>query len=65
MAEKIRPNWIDPDEFEIQYKMKKTTQALYRSKKKIPFAKIGGFIYYDTNKIDLWIEEHSNEVMVS
>ena len=54
--------WMDTDEFEEAYGMKKTTQALYRSQRKIPYCKIGGFIYYDRKKIDEWIESHSVEV---
>ena len=55
--------WIDTDGLEKEYGIKKSTQALYRSKKKIPYSKIGGFIYYDRNKIDKWIESHSQEVV--
>ena len=55
--------WIDTNGLEKEYGIKKSIQALYRSKKKIPFSKIGGFIYYDRNKIDKWIESHSQEVV--
>jgi hypothetical protein len=54
--------WIDTDGLEKEFGIKKSTQALYRSKRKIPFSKIGGFIYYDRKKINEWIENHSVEV---
>ena len=54
--------WLNTDELEEMYGIKKSTQSLYRSQKKIPYAKIGGFIYYDRRKIDEWIESHTIEV---
>lgn len=53
--------WMNTDELEEEYGIKKSTQALYRCKKKIPYSKLGGFVYYDRNKIDKWIESHSVE----
>lgn len=55
--------WMNTDELAEEYGIKKSTQALYRSKKKIPFSKIGGFVYYNKNKIDEWIENHSVEMV--
>jgi hypothetical protein len=33
-------------------------QAQMRSKKKIPFSKVGGYIFYDRIKIDKWLEDN-------
>ncbi len=55
--------WISPKIFEIKYGMSQSTQSKYRTNKnknkRMPFAKIGGFIFYDYVKIDQWIEENS------
>jgi len=59
----MKTRWINTDELEKEYGIKKSTQALYRSKKKIPYAKIGGFIYYDKKRIDEWIESHMVEAV--
>ena len=45
------------DEFGIA----ESTQARYRSLKKIPYLKVGGFIYYSKKKIYEWLENHSFE----
>ena len=55
--------WLNTDELAERYGIAKSTQALYRSQKKIPYSKIGGFIFYSEEKINKWIEDHSQEVI--
>jgi hypothetical protein len=53
--------WLTPMEFELEYGMKKKTQAKKRmksSKSGLPFSKIGGMILYDRQKVDEWITKH-------
>lgn len=51
--------WLNPRKFEQEFGMSLSTQATYRSKKKIPYTKVGGFIYYSRAKIDTWLLQHS------
>ena len=51
--------WLNPDELEAEFGIKKSTQALKRKQKAIPYTKQGNFIYYDRNKIDQWLESHT------
>lgn len=51
--------WIRPKEFEEEFGVTMETQSKWRRDKKIPFSKIGGFVFYDRNLIDKWIESHS------
>jgi len=53
--------WLNPQEFELRFKMSKNWQSKARmslSKYGLPFSKIGGFILYDAEEIDTWIKEH-------
>ncbi len=53
--------WLTPLEFELEYGMKKKTQAKKRmksSKSGLPFSKIGGMILYDRQKVDEWLAKH-------
>ncbi|MCX6076019.1 MAG: helix-turn-helix domain-containing protein [Campylobacterales bacterium] len=55
--------WLNPKNFEKEFGMSLSTQATYRSKKKIPYSKIGGFIYYSRAKIDAWLSQHEMNIM--
>lgn len=54
-------DWLDPKKLEKEFGISTDTQQKYRSEKKIPYSKIGGFIFYSRNKINKWIEEYSFE----
>ncbi|WP_456390266.1 helix-turn-helix domain-containing protein [Hydrogenimonas sp.] len=56
--------WMSQDDLEKEFGFKKPTQQKYRTKRKIPFVKIGGFIYYDRKKIEEWLERHAIEADV-
>lgn len=60
--QKPEKNWINPDELEAMFGIAKDTQQRYRTNKKIPYSKIGGFIFYNIHKIDKWIEAHAFDV---
>ncbi len=51
--------WLNPDELEAEFGIKKSTQALKRKQKAIPYTKQGNFIFYDRHKIDQWLESHT------
>lgn len=51
--------WLNPVEFEIEFGIKRSTQAKMRMAYKIPFSKVGKFIRYDRTLINKWLEEHS------
>ena len=43
---------------DLNYEIKKSTQAKMRMYNKIPFSKVGNFIRYDRVEIDKWLENH-------
>jgi len=47
-----------PEQLEEEFKIKKSHQANLRSKKKIPYVKLGSYIYYDINDIYDWLNSH-------
>jgi len=49
--------WLTPTDLEDEFGFAKSTQAKMRMNRKIPFSKLGKFIRYDRNEIDLWLEE--------
>lgn len=53
--------WLDPKKFEEEFGFSESTQAKYRSESKIPYSKIGGFVFYSRKKINEWLEKHSFE----
>lgn len=50
--------WMKPLDLEEEFDIKMNNQAQMRSKKKIPFSKVGGYIFYDRIKIDKWLEDN-------
>lgn len=53
--------WINTKELAEEFGISESTQSRYRSKKTIPYSKIGGFIFYSREKIYEWMEKHSFE----
>jgi len=52
-------DWLKPKDLEEEFGIKVNTQASLRSNKKIPYSKVGNFIFYSREKINAWIESHS------
>ena len=50
--------WLNPKQLEKKYGISISNQAKLRSKKLIPYHKIGRYIFYNIAKIDNWINEH-------
>ena len=50
--------WLNPKMFYEKYGVTLSTQAKWRMKNIIVFSKIGKFIWYDQNKIDIWLQEN-------
>jgi hypothetical protein len=51
--------WIDPQEFELIFNIKVSTQAKWRMLNKIPYSKMGKCIRYDRLLIEKYFENHS------
>lgn len=51
--------WLSPNNLELEFEIKTSTQAKMRMAKKIPFSKIGKFIRYDRELINEWLETHN------
>lgn len=51
--------FLTPDELLEEYGFGKKWQDKMRSKKLIPFIKLGGYVRYDRQELDRWIEKHS------
>jgi len=49
--------YLSPDEVELLYGFKKTTQAKWRMQGVIPYKKIGRFIRYNHQELKNWIEK--------
>ena len=56
--------WMKPYDIEKELGFTQANQATMRSKRRIPFCKLGGYVLYDRRKIDKWIEAHEIEVAV-
>jgi len=48
--------WLNPDEVEKLYGIKKATQAKWRVQKRIPYRKIGRYIKYNHNELRTWMQ---------
>lgn len=57
-AKNNKSDWLDPKKLEEEFGITQNTQSRYRTEKKIPYSKIGGFIFYSRTKINKWIEAH-------
>lgn len=51
--------WLTPLDLEGFLDIKIDTQNQYRTNKKIPYHKVGGFVLYNIFEIHIWIESHS------
>jgi hypothetical protein len=54
--------WMNPAQLKDEFGIGLEAQSKWRQKKKIPYSKIGGFVFYDRNLIDKWLESHTNQV---
>lgn len=55
----METKWINQEQLATLYSINKPTQEKLRSKKQIPYSRIGNHIFYHIDKIDDWIERHS------
>ena len=55
----VLKRWLNPDELAAEFGIAKSTQALKRKQKVIPYSKQGNFVFYDRRKIDAWLEQHT------
>jgi len=53
--------WLNTETLAQEFGIAGSTQAKMRKEKKIPYSKVGGFIFYSRKKIDEWLEQHSFE----
>ncbi len=57
----LEKKWLSPDDLKIVYGFSTSIQAKMRmasSSSMIPYHKIGKFVKYKREEIDLWIENH-------
>lgn len=64
MATITNTDWLNVQQLKEEFGMAPSTQAKYRKEKKIPYSKIGGFVYYSRKKINEWLERHTFDVGV-
>lgn len=50
--------WINPDRFYELFDISKSTQNRMRMEGILPYTKLGGFVFYDRDKIDALFETH-------
>ncbi len=55
--ENTAKEWITPSELNKRFGISTSTQNKLRMKKAIPYSKIGQKIFYDSAKIDKWLED--------
>ena len=55
--------WLTPSDFEKEFAIPRNSQCNLRSKKRIPYSKIGGYIRYDRDKINDWLENHCFDIV--
>jgi len=59
MNNETQNRWLTPKQFAEEFEIAESTQGKMRSKREIPFSKIGGkFIRYDRILINQWFEDH-------
>ena len=54
---KIMKEWLTPQELEVEYCFSMSHQARLRIEGKIPYSKIGRYIRYSRNAINVWLEK--------
>lgn len=51
--------WVTPKQLEEMFAIKQKTQAKKRIRGELPYSKLGGFVYYDLEKIYALLENHA------
>ncbi|WP_415406976.1 helix-turn-helix transcriptional regulator [Sulfurovum sp. CS9] len=54
--------FMTPKQLEAEYSFSEANQAQMRMKKRIPYIKIGGYVKYDRQAIDKWLEQNAVQV---
>ena len=54
--------FLTPKQLEEEYSFSEANQAQMRMKKRIPYIKIGGYVKYDREAIDKWLEQNAVQV---
>ena len=54
--------FMTPKQLEEEYSFSEANQAQMRMKKRIPYIKIGGYVKYDREAIDKWLEQNAVQV---
>jgi len=60
----IQNRFMTPKQLESEYSFSEANQAQMRMKKRIPYIKIGGYVKYDREAIDKWLEQNAVQVTV-
>ncbi len=55
----MNERWLSPTQLEEMFGIKQKTQAKKRMRDELPYSKLGGFVYYDIQKIYALLENHA------
>ena len=58
----LQNRFMTPKQLEEEYSFSEANQAQMRMKKRIPYIKIGGYVKYDREAIDKWLEQNAVQV---
>ncbi len=54
----VKKEWLSPEELEVEFGIKKSTQNKMRMHKKIPYSKIGAkVVRYNRERINQWLSD--------
>lgn len=54
----MEKRWLNVKDFHAEFGIAESTQAKMRKERKLPYSKLGGFIFYDRNLINEVLENH-------
>ena len=60
-ANTVKTDWINPSQFEQDYGVKESTQAVWRStgRYSLPFYKIGRLVRYKRSEVETWLDSRA------
>ena len=54
----VKKEWLTPEDLEVEYGIKKSTQNKMRMRKAIPYSKIGAkVVRYNRERINQWLTD--------
>ena len=62
MQKETLKRWLSPNDLLEEFGFSLNNQAKLRTKRKIPFSKMGNYIKYDRLEIDKWFENNKVDI---